>query len=79
LIGLAKEISFVRRQNLGGRFELRVRSRVVLQVAVVFGEVIDAEVAKTLPKTPFDDVRRVVREVDPTELVHEIPKEAEFL
>ena len=51
----------------------------VLQVAVVLGEIIDAEVAKALPETSLDDVSRVVRKVDAAELVDEIPKEAEFL
>lgn len=78
LVRFAEEIGLVGRQNLGRCFELSFGLWVVLQVTVVLRETPDSQLAKTLAKTPFDDVRRVVGEVDPTEPIDEIPDQTEF-
>ena len=79
LVGLAEELRFIGRQNLCCSLELFFRFRVELQVAVVLGEIRNTQIAKTLTEATFDDIRGVVGEVDPAELIDEIAQQAELL
>ena len=78
LVRFAEEIGLVGRQHLRRGFELSLRLWVVLQVTVVLREIPDAQLAKSLAKTPFHDVRGVIGEVNPTEPIDEIPDETEI-